>query len=264
MVQALEHGWIKHLGRPKYIYTDLGLEFTGEVKKLCLKYDITQYSTFPHSYQGNRAELMVKAFKNNARKLVHDLTEEENKKEWDILLPIIVNQMNKSIIYLTKSMTRELLMFGDEIEGPSLEVEEKTHNYYLNRNLEQNQCLKEYDKIRTENKKYYKQSEEMKIKLKDLVYIKNRKEIYPKSLKTQYTGPIRVTEVYARGITGYHVLTGEEMSAHYNHIKKMTIKQFEEAMPKGWHADIKKHILTIERARKSGTLDMIFEYEEDI
>ena len=66
---------------------------------------------------------MVKAFKNNARKLVHDLTEEENKKEWDILLPIIVNQMNKSIIYLTKSMTRELLMFGDEIEGPSLEVE---------------------------------------------------------------------------------------------------------------------------------------------
>merc|ERR1711963_1301416 len=167
---------------------------------------------------------------------------------------IIVNQMNKSIIYLTKSMTRELLMFGDEIEGPSLEVEEKTHNYYLNRNLEQNQCLKEYDKIRTENKKYYKESEEMKIKLKDLVYIKNRKEIYP----------IRVTEVYARGITGYHVLTGEEMSAHYNHIKKMTIRQFEEAMPKGWHADIKKHILTIERARKSGTLDMIFEHEEDI
>ena len=264
VAKALENGWIKHLGRPKYIYTDLGLEFTGEVKKLCLKYDITQYSTFPHSYQGNRAELMVKAFKNNARKLVHDLTEEENKKEWDILLPIIVNQMNKSIIYLTKSMTRELLMFGDEIEGPSLEVEEKTHNYYLNRNLEQNQCLKEYDKIRTENKKYYKESEEMKIKLKDLVYIKNRKEIYPKSLKTQYTGPIRVTEVYARGITGYHVLTGEEMSAHYNHIKKMTIKQFEEAMPKGWHADIKKHILTIERARKSGTLDMIFEYEEDI
>ena len=43
----------------------------------------------------------------------------------------------------------------------------------------------------------------------------------------------------------------------------MTVRQFEEAMPKDWHADIKKHILTIEKTRKLGTLDLIFEEEEE-
>ena len=264
VAKALENGWIKHLNRPKYLYSDMGLEFTGEVKKLCLKYGITQYSTFPHSYQGNRSELLVKAFKNNTRKIIHDLSEGENKKEWDTLLPIIVNQMNKSILYLTKSITRELLMFGDEIEGPSLQVEEKQNsNYYQNREVLKDTCLKEYDKTRINRKKYYKPSEEMNINEHDLVYIKNRKEVYPKSLKVQYIGPMRVTQVYAKGITGYHVLSGEEMSAHFNHVKKMTVRQFEEAMPKDWHADIKKHILTIEKTRKLGTLDLIFEEEEE-
>ena len=103
----------------------------------------------------------------------------------------------------------------------------------------------------------------MNINEHDLVYIKNRKEVYPKSLKVQYIGPMRVTQVYAKGITGYHVLSGEEMSAHFNHVKKITVRQFEEAMPKDWHADIKKHILTIEKTRKLGTLDLIFEEEEE-
>ena len=85
VTKALEHGWIKHLGSPKYLYSDMGLEFTGEVKTLCLKYGITQYTTFPHSHQGNRAELLVKAFKNNTRKLVHDLANGEQKAEWDTL-----------------------------------------------------------------------------------------------------------------------------------------------------------------------------------
>ena len=264
VAKALEQGWIKHLGRPKYLYSDMGKEYLGDVRKLCLKHGITQYSTFPHSYQGNRSELLVKAFKNNTRKIIHDLSEGENRKEWDTLLPVIVNQMNKNILYLTKSITRELLMFGDEIEGPSILVEEKQNtNYYENREAVKDTCLKEYDKIRQEAKKYYKASEEMNINEKDLIYIRNRKEIYPKSLKVQYIGPMRVTKVYPKGITGYHVLTGEEMSAHFNHIKKMSIRQFEEAMPKDWHADIKKHILTIEKTRKLGTLDLIFEEEEN-
>ena len=264
VTKALEHGWIKHLGSPKYLYSDMGLEFTGEVKTLCLKYGITQYTSFPHSHQGNRAELLVKAFKNNTRKLIHDMANGEQKVEWDNMLPTVVTKLNKSIIYLTKSMTRELLMFGDEVKGPSLEIEPsgKTNNYYECRDALKDRCLKEYDKLRQNSKKYYKPSEEMSIQEKDLVYIKNRKEVYPKSLKVQYMGPIRVTKTFAKGITGYHVLNGEEMSAHYNQIKKITVNQFEEEMPKKWHEDIKRHILSIERTKKTRKLDYIFEEDE--
>ena len=76
-------------------------------------------------------------------------------------------------------------------------------------------------------------------------------------------GPIRVTKTFAKGITGYHVLNGERLSAHYNHIKKITVKQFEEEMPKRWHEDLKRHILAIEKTRKSGKLDYIFEEDEE-
>ena len=266
VTKALEHGWIKHLGSPKYLYSDMGLEFTGEVKTLCLKYGITQYTTFPHSHQGNRAELLVKAFKNNTRKLVHEIANGEQKAEWDTLLPIVVTKLNKSIIYLTKSMTRELLMFGDEVRGPSLELEDWPHktsnNYYECREAVKDTCLREYDELRQNNKKYYKPSEKMTICEKDLIYIKNRKEVYPKSLKVQYMGPIRVTKTFAKGITGYHVLSGEELSAHYNHIKKVTVNQFEEAMPNKWHEDLKRHILSIERTKNTKRLDYIFEEDE--
>ena len=73
---------------------------------------------------------------------------------------------------------------------------------------------------------------------------------------------IRVTKTFAKGITGYHVLNGEEMSAHYNQIKKITVNQFEEEMPKKWHEDIKRHILSIERTKKTRKLDYIFEEDE--
>ena len=264
VTRALEHGWIKHLGSPRYLYSDMGLEFTGEVKTLCLKYGITQYTTFPHSHQGNRAELLVKAFKNNTRKLVHDIANGEEKAEWDTLLPTMVTKLNKSIIYLTKSLTREILMFGDEIKGPSLEIEPngEKKNYFELRDTTKETCLMEYDKLRQNNKKYYKPPEEMTINEKDLIYIKNRKEVYPKSLKVQYMGPIRVTKTFAKGITGYHVLTGAEMSAHYNHIKKITANQFEEEMPKKWQEDLKKHILSIERTKNTKRLDYIFEEDE--
>ena len=59
------------------------------------------------------------------------------------------------------------------------------------------------------------------------------------------------------------MINGDEMSAHFNHIKKLTINQFDESMPKGWEADIKKHILHVAKARRTDNLDMIFEETEE-
>ena len=174
-----------------------------------------------------------------------------------------MTKMNQSTIYLTKTLTRELLMFGDEQEGSCINFEQDSSNYYENREIMQDTCLKEYDKLRINQKKYYKPPKSMDVKEKDLIFIKNRKEENPKSLKVPYIGPIRVTKVYPLGITGYHVISGEEMSAHFNHIKKLTINQFEESMPKGWHSDIKRHILSIEKTRKLSNIDIIFEEEEE-
>ena len=261
--ENIEQGWIKHFLPPKYIYSDMGKEFTGEMTKLCLKYGITQFTTFPHSHQGNRAELLVKAFKNNTRKIVHDYSKDTSPKEWNEILPVLMTKMNQSTIYLTKTLTRELLMFGDEQEGSCINFEQDSSNYYENREIMQDTCLKEYDKLRINQKKYYKPPKSMDVEEKDLIFIKNRKEENPKSLKVPYIGPIRVTKVYPLGVTGYHVISGEEMSAHFNHIKKLTINQFEESMPKGWHTDIKRHILSIEKTRKLSNIDIIFEEEEE-
>ena len=261
--EQLEKGWIKHFHAPKYVYTDMGLEFTGEMNKLCQKYGIIKYSTFPHSHQGNRAELLVKDFKINARKYIHDYYNEHRQTDWDKTLPIIIPRMNQSIIYSTKTMTRELLMFGDEIEMPTLKIMEDDQNQFLMRDTHQGKCLLEYDRIRAQRKNFYEPAKEMDVKENDLVFIKNKKDEYPKSLKLQYLGPMRVNKVFPLGITAYHVLTGEEMSAHFYHIKKMTLKQFNEGMPKGWHEDIKRHLLQISRGRQTNKIDLIFEEEED-
>ena len=58
------------------------------------------------------------------------------------------------------------------------------------------------------------------------------------------------------------MISGNEMSAHMDHIKKLTLNQYEESMPKGWEADIKKHILHVARANKTNKVDIVFEEEE--
>ena len=99
----------------------------------------------------------------------------------------------------------------------------------------------------------------MQINLRDIVFIKNRKNEYPKSLKLQYIGPMRVIKVYPLGLTAYHVLNGDELSAHYNHVKKLTLNDYDESFPKQWEADIKKLILHVAKAKRSNRNDIIFE-----
>ena len=66
--------WIQHMMPPKHLYQDLGMEFQGEVLEVCKKYNITHHTTFPNNPDGNKAELAVKAFKNNARKYIYATT----------------------------------------------------------------------------------------------------------------------------------------------------------------------------------------------
>ena len=163
--------------------------------QLCSKYGIEHHSTFPESQQGNRSELMVKAFKNNTKKLIYDYNNGIRKTEWDTILPMLVPKINQSIIYQTQSISRELLMFGDEINMPTLDLDTEVKNYFEDRETSQNNCLKEYDKLRSDRKKYYKPRKDSEIHIRDIVFIKNRKDEHPKSLKVQYVGPMRVTKV---------------------------------------------------------------------
>ena len=159
-------------------------------------------------------------------------------------------------------MTRELLMFGDEIDMPTLKIMENEDNQFFKRDTFKDKCLLEYDKIRYQRKNYYEPAKEMDVKVKDLVFIKNFSDEYPKGIKFQYKGPMRVIKVFPLGITAFHVITGEELSAHFYNIKKMTLKQFNEGMPREWHEDIKRHLLQMNRGRKTKKLDLIFEEED--
>ena len=260
--KKLETGWFKHYSPPKYIYADLGNEFFGQFTQLCCKYGIEKYATFADSHQGNRAELLIKAFKNNTRKIIHDYSNKYQGKDWENILPVLIPRINQSIIYPTKTLSRELLMFGDEIDMPLLELDIGEQNYFENRELEKEKYLIEYDKLRQNRKKYYRTRTQLEVRVQDIVWIKNRLEEYPKSLKVQYIGPMRVTKVFPLGVTAYHMISGNEMSAHMDHIKKLTLNQYEESMPKGWEADIKKHILHVAKANKTNKVDIVFEEEE--
>ena len=258
--RRFENGWIKHFMAPKYIYADLGSEFAGEMTQLCSKYGITHYSTFPESQQGNRAELMVKAFKNNVKKFIHEY--KHKKSEWEDILPMLLPKINQSILHQTKTISRELLFFGDEISMPTMELDTDTGNYFENREINQETYLVEYDKMRQGRKNYYKPRDDIQIKLRDIVFIKNRRDEHPKSLKVQYVGPMRVSKIYPLGVTAYHMIDGTEMSAHYNHIKKLTLNQYDESMPKSWEADIQKLILNVAKAKRTNKVDIIFEEAE--
>jgi hypothetical protein len=47
------------------------------------------------------------------------------------------------------------------------------------------------------------------------------------------------------------MISGNEMSAHMDHIKKLTLNQYEESMPKGWEADIKKTHTTCSKSKQN-------------
>ena len=107
------------------------MSFFGQFTQLCCKYGIEKYATFADSHQGNRAELLIKAFKNNTRKIIHDYSNKYQGKDWENILPVLIPRINQSIIYPTKTLSRELLMFGDEIDMPLLELDIEEENYFL-------------------------------------------------------------------------------------------------------------------------------------
>ena len=253
--------WIQHMMPPKHLYQDLGMEFQGEVLEVCKKYNITHHTTFPNNPDGNKAELAVKAFKNNARKYIYDYHNTSKTTDWDKILPILLPKINKSIINKTKTITRELLMFGDELAQPSLDlIEGENKDYFITKDEEQKNCLIQYDNFRRNNKKYYKKPPHNELRKGDLIWILNRKDQYPRSLRVPYTGPYRITKMYPLGATSQHVVHGEVLSAHYKHIKKLTLQGFQDALPSSWVSDIKTLIISSQRkSHKSDKLDIIFE-----
>ena len=113
---------------------------------------------------------------------------------------------------------RKLLMFGDELAQPSLDlIEGENKDYFITKDEEQKNCLIQYDNFRRNNKKYYKKPPHNKLKKGDLIWILNRKDQYPRSLRVPYTGPYRITKMYPLGATSQHVVNGEVLFAHYKH-----------------------------------------------
>ena len=253
--------WIQHMMPPKHLYQDLGTEFQGEVLEVCKKFNITHHTTFPDNHEGNKAELAIKAFKNNARKYIFDYHNTSKATDWDKILPILLPKINNSILNKTKTITRELLMFGDEMAQPSLDlIEGEEKDYFIAKDEEKENCLLEYDNFRRNNKKYYKNPPYNNLRKGDLIWILNRKDQYPKSLRIPYTGPYRITQMYAMGATSQHVVNGQVLSAHYKHIKKLTLQEFQDALPSSWVSDIQTLIISSQkRAHKSKNLDIIFE-----
>ena len=253
--------WIQHMMPPKHLYQDLGTEFQGEVLEICKKFNITHHTTFPDNHEGNKAELAIKAFKNNARKYIFDYHNTSQTTDWDKILPILIPKINQSIISKTKTITREILMFGDEMAQPSLDlIEGEQKDYFIEKEEQKSSCLDQYDQFRKNNKKYYKDPPHNSLMEGDLIWILNRKDQYPRSLRVPYTGPYRITKLYALGATGHHVVNGSVLSAHYKHIKKLTLQEFQDALPTTWVSDIKTLILSTQRkSHKSKKLDLIFE-----
>ena len=253
--------WIQHMMPPKHLYQDLGNEFQGEVLEICKQFNITHHTTFPDNHEGNKAELAIKAFKNNARKYIFDYHNTSKATDWDKILPILLPKINKSIINKTKTITRELLMFGDEMAQPSLDlIEDEKKDYFIAKEEEKENCLLQYDNFRKNNKKYYKNPPCNDLRKGDLIWILNRKDQYPKSLRIPFSGPYRITKMYALGATSQHVVNGQVLSAHYKHIKKLTLQEFQDALPSSWVSDIQTLIISSQkRAHKSKNLDIIFE-----
>jgi hypothetical protein len=242
-------------GVPKSIYTDSDNSFRGLNENLFRTYGVTHVTSYPYTQKENAIESQVRIFKNAYRAAIL-----ENNifkiPQWDVLYPLVICRINALISKY--GMSRESVHFGTVVESSLPLITDCELFSPLEDDLKQ-LSDRFRDKIgkflmrKKRKKELYKIGKQWKFYMYELVM---KAEYTAESmLAAVYKGPYRIVNLDAGGARLKDIKTGEELSASFEHMRKIKLDELLTLLPQNFDAEINQVLDTYRYRRTTATED---------
>ena len=228
------------MGIPEIVYTDNDQTFRGDVSTLLTSFQIQHRTSFPYMQRGNTVESQVRKFLNAARAAIEE-SHIAKHSEWHILYPLVIIRLNTLISKY--GLSKEYVHFQQISDSHLPLILDIKLDEEIESNLSQTShkfrgAIQKFLKNKEKSKLRYPNKKEYHFALHELVMRKNYTP--DNSLKTTFLGPFRIMNLYEQGALLKDPRTGEEMSAHFANLRKITMSEFAQLLPTHFDADILK------------------------
>jgi len=167
---------------------------------------------------------------------MHDSENPNGKSDWYTILPAVTQSVNRQMV-LSLGMTRESLHFNSPTEFyPLAHITKEAQD-------ELQDCFNSFDKNfyqklvdgRLKRQSYLNRSKVPIFWEGQLVFVKNQLPTPGSTiLKLPYKGPLRIKSISPRNVTLVDLETGRDVTAYYEFLKPLSIKEFRLFLSKGY------------------------------
>jgi hypothetical protein len=200
-------GWYEN------IYLDNETSFVKVAKMLVKLAPIQVHYSTPYCHFQNTSETYIKNFKKTFLKVLNDQENPQENADWAILLPTIVQALNRKIIS-TLGVSREQIHYNSSDEFHPLAELSHSENAEIYEKLD-GDTLNHFERIILQRKKRLKYSRKMEAPQfaeKAIVYMRDMIPSTSNILKIPQRGPFQILEIKERNVVLLDPETGQTVN----------------------------------------------------
>ena len=225
-------GWYESL------YLDNETSFQKAAKLLVKMAPISVHYSTPYCHFQNNAENYIKSFKRNFLKILNDSEEPHENQDWALLLPTVVQSLNRQIIQ-SLGVSRDSLHYNTPTVFYPLAEIAKEDNTFFNEAFDN--CNPDvYAEIKKSRDKFVSKSRKKKVPQfceNEIVFVIDNTPSAPgvsSVLKLPTKGPFRIQKIEDRNIVLSDIETNKQYHSHIELLRPLSLKEFRLLINKKW------------------------------
>ena len=242
-------GWYEN------IYLDNETSFVKAAKMLVKLAPVKVHYSTPYCHFQNSSENYIKNFKKTFLKILNDQENPQENASWPIILPTVVQALNRQIIS-TLGISREQIHFGSDSNFYPLAELSHSENEQVNADMG-SETLNHFKSIVLQRRKHQKYSNKAKVPQyaeNAIVFMRDMIPSTSNILKIPQRGPFQITEINERNVTLLEPETGQTVHTHIELIRPLSLKEFKILLNKKWDLNT-HHQKAIDRRSQPGIFD---------
>jgi hypothetical protein len=229
-------GWYESL------YLDNETSFQKVAKLLVKIAPMSIHYSSPYCHFQNNAENYIKSFKRNFLKILNDSENPQENKDWALLLPTVVQSLNRQVIQ-PLGITRESLHYNmKSVFYPLAEISSEANSDFdqvfdaMHPNV--------YAQVKKFRDKSLAKSHKAKVPEfyeNQVVFAIDQSPMSPgvsSILRLPTRGPFRISKLEERNVTLIDLETGKEYSSHVELIRPLSLSEFKLILSKDWDLNV--------------------------
>jgi len=235
------------------LYLDNETSFQKTAKILVKMAPISVHYSTPYCHFQNNAENYIKSFKRNFLKILNDSEEPQENQDWALLLPTVVQSLNRQIIQ-SIGISRDSLHFNAPASFYPLAEISAEDNVIFNEafdNCDPN-IYKTAKKVRDRQVSRSNKAKVPQFFENQIVFVNDKTPTVQgvsSVLKIPMKGPFRILNIEDRNVTLEDIESNKVYHSHVELIRPLELKEFKLLLSKKW--DLNTHLS--KTARPQGT-----------